>query len=219
MNSLPKRHAMSIQPGDTAPDFTATTTEGELDFYDWMGDDWAVLVSHPQDFTSASTSGPGEVVRLKAGFDRRHVKIIGLSVHPLDAHRQWAGDITETPGYALNVPLIADPDRKIADLYGMLHPNADDTLTVRSVVIISTDKKVKLVIKYPASTGRNFDEILRIIDSLQLTANHSLATPANWKPGDDAIISPAVSDEDAEKRFPGYNAVKPYLRYTSAPSE
>jgi alkyl hydroperoxide reductase subunit AhpC len=210
---------MSIQPGDTAPDFTATTTEGELDFYDWMGDDWAVLVSRPQDFTSACTTGPGEVLRLKAGFDRRHVKIIGLSVHPLDAHRQWAGDTTETRGYALNVPLIADPDRKIADLYGMLHPNADDTLTVRSVVIISTDKKVKLVITYPASTGRNFDEILRVIGSLQLTGDFSVATPANWHYGENAIIVPALNDDETRDRFPeGWNMHKPYTGVVHQPS-
>jgi alkyl hydroperoxide reductase subunit AhpC len=210
---------MSIQLGDTAPDFTTTTTEGELHFYEWMGDDWAVLFSHPKDFTPVCTNELGEVARLKPEFDRRHVKVIGLSVDPLDAHRQWAGDIMETQGYALNFPLIADPDHKIADLYGMLHPNADDTFTVRSVFIIGTDKKVKLMITYPASTGRNFDEILRVIDSLQLTEDFSVATPVNWHYGEDVIIVPALNDDEARDRFPdGWNTLKPYLRVVHQPS-
>lgn len=209
---------MTLQLGDTAPDFDAQTTEGTLRFHDWLGASWGVLFSHPKDFTPVCTTELGEVARLKPEFDRRDVKVIGLSVDPLDDHRAWAGDIAETQGHALNFPLIADSERRIADLYGMIHPNANDTLTVRSVFVIGPDKKLKLTITYPASTGRNFEEILRAIDSLQLTAKHSVATPVNWQQGDDVIIAPSLSDADATKRFPqGWKTLKPYLRVVAQP--
>ena len=209
---------MTLQLGDTAPDFEADTTDGTLKFHEWMGDDWAVLFSHPADFTPVCTTELGEVARLKPEFDKRGVKVIGLSVDPLEDHRSWAGDIAETQGHALNFPLIADPDREIANLYGMIHPQADDTLTVRSVFVIGSDKKVKLTLTYPASTGRNFEEILRVIDSLQLTADYSVATPVNWQHGEDVIIVPSLSDEEAREKFPqGWEAVKPYLRVTPQP--
>ena len=211
---------MAIRLGDQAPDFTADTTEGPLDFYDYLGDSWGVLFSHPKDYTPVCTTELGRVAALKPEFDKRNVKVVGLSVDPLDSHEGWVGDIEETQGAALNYPLIADPDRKVADLYDMIHPNANDTLTVRSVFVIGPDKKVKLIITYPASTGRNLDEILRVIDSLQLTANYSVATPVNWKDGDDVIIVPAVSDEDAKEKFPkGWDAKKPYLRVTPQPNK
>lgn len=210
---------MTIRLGDTAPDFTAETTEGAINFHEWIGDGWAILFSHPKDFTPVCTTELGYLAGKKAEFDKRNVKIIGLSVDPVDDHKKWAADIEETQGHALNYPLIADADRKVSDLYDMIHPNADDTLTVRSVFVIGADKKVKLMITYPASTGRNFDEILRVIDSLQLTANHSVATPVNWKHGEDVIIVPALSDEDAKGKFPkGWDAVKPYLRITPQPN-
>ncbi|MBL6933965.1 MAG: peroxiredoxin [Alphaproteobacteria bacterium] len=210
---------MTIRLGDTAPDFTAETTEGAINFHEWIGNGWAILFSHPKDFTPVCTTELGYLAGKKAEFDKRNVKIIGLSVDPVDDHKKWAADIEETQGHALNYPLIADADRKVSDLYGMIHPNADDTLTVRSVFVIGADKKVKLMITYPASTGRNFDEILRVIDSLQLTANHSVATPVNWKHGEDVIIVPALSDEDAKGKFPkGWDAVKPYLRITPQPN-
>jgi alkyl hydroperoxide reductase subunit AhpC len=209
---------MSIRLGDTAPDFTADTTEGPLHFYDAIEGSWAVLFSHPKDYTPVCTTELGEASRLKPEFDKRNVKIFGLSVDPLDSHKGWAGDIAETQGSALNFPLIADPDRKVSDLYEMIHPNASDTFTVRSVFVIGPDKKVKLTITYPASTGRNFDEILRVIDSLQLTAKHSVATPVNWKHGEDVIIVPAVSDEQAKEKFPGgWKTLKPYLRIVAQP--
>jgi alkyl hydroperoxide reductase subunit AhpC len=211
---------MAIRLGDTAPDFTAQTTEGQINFHNWMGDSWAVLFSHPKDFTPVCTTELGEVARIKPEFDKRNVKVIGLSVDPLDAHQGWAADIKETQGSALNFPLIADPDRKVSDLYDMIHPAASDTFTVRSVFVIGPDKKVKLTITYPASTGRNFDEILRVIDSLQLTANYSVATPVNWKEGDDVIIVPAVTDEQAKAKFPkGWKTLKPYLRVTPQPNK
>ena len=211
---------MTLQLGDTAPDFEDDTTDGTLKFHEWMGDDWAVLFSHPADFTPVCTTELGEVARLKPEFDKRGVKVIGLSVDPLEDHRSWAGDIAETQGHALNFPLIADPDREIADLYGMIHPQADDTLTVRSVFVIGSDKKVKLTLTYPASTGRNFEEILRVIDSLQLTADHSVATPVNWQHGEDVIIVPSLSDEEAREKFPkGWETVKPYLRVTPQPQD
>lgn len=211
---------MSLQLGDTAPDFTAETTDGPISLYDWMGDGWAVLFSHPKDFTPVCTTELGEVARLKPEFDKRNVKVIGLSVDGLDDHHQWAGDIAETQGHALNFPLIADKDRRIADLYGMIHPNADDTFTVRSVFVIGPDKKLKLTLTYPASTGRNFEEILRTIDSLQLTAKHSVATPVNWRQGEDVIIVPSLSDEQAREKFPGgWDTVKPYLRVTKQPTD
>lgn len=209
---------MTLQLGDTAPDFEADTTDGPIRFHELIGDGWAVLFSHPKDFTPVCTTELGEVARLKPEFDKRGAKVIGLSVDPLDEHRAWVGDIAETQGYALNFPLIADPDRRIADLYGMVHPKANDTLTVRSVFIIGPDKKLKLTITYPASTGRNFEEILRVIDSLQLTAKHSVATPVNWRQGEDVIIVPSLSDEEAREKFPnGWRALKPYLRITPQP--
>lgn len=211
---------MAIRLGDTAPDFTAETTQGPINFHDWIGDSWAVLFSHPKDFTPVCTTELGECARLKPEFDKRNVKVIGLSVDPADSHEKWAADIEETQGAALNFPVIADADRKVSDLYDMIHPNASDTLTVRSVFVIGPDKKVKLMLTYPASTGRNFDEILRVIDSLQLTANYSVATPVNWKDGDDVIIVPSMSDEDAKGRFPaGWKALKPYLRVTPQPNK
>jgi thioredoxin-dependent peroxiredoxin len=211
---------MAVRLGDEAPNFTAESTEGTINLYDYLGDGWGVLFSHPKDFTPVCTTELGRVAALKPEFDKRNVKVIGLSVDPLDSHAGWAGDIAETQGHALNFPLIADSDRKVSDLYDMIHPNANDTLTVRSVFIIGPDKKVKLIITYPASTGRNFDEILRVIDSLQLTAKHSVATPVDWKQGEDVIIVPAVSDEDAKKKFPkGWKALKPYLRVTPQPDK
>lgn len=211
---------MTIQLGDDAPDFEADTTEGRIRFYEWIESSWAVLFSHPKDFTPVCTTELGAVAKLKPEFDRRGTKVIGLSVDPVDDHRMWAGDIEETQGTALNFPLIADPDRKIADLYGMIHPNANDTLTVRSVYVIGPDKKLKLTLTYPASTGRNFDEILRVIDSLQLTASHSVATPADWKRGEDVIIVPSLSDEQAREKFPGgWKTLKPYLRVVPEPQQ
>jgi alkyl hydroperoxide reductase subunit AhpC len=211
---------MSIQLGDTAPDFTADSTEGPISFYDYLGDGWGVLFSHPKDFTPVCTTELGRVAALKPEFEKRNTKVIGLSVDGLADHEGWSKDIEETQGTALNFPLLADPDRKVSDLYGMIHPNASDTMTVRSVFIIGPDKKVKLTITYPASTGRNFDEILRVIDSLQLTAEYQVATPVDWKDGDDVIIVPAVSDEDAKEKFPnGWNALKPYLRVTKQPNK
>jgi alkyl hydroperoxide reductase subunit AhpC len=210
--------ATVLQLGDEAPDFTAETTHGTISFHEWLGDSWGVLFSHPKDFTPVCTTELGEVARIKLEFERRGVRVIGLSVDPLDAHERWSRDIEETQGYAPNFPMIADPDRVVADLYGMIHPNANDTTTVRSVFVIGPDKKVKLTITYPQSTGRNFDEILRVIDSLQLTAAHKVSTPVNWKQGDDVIIIPAVSDEEARERFPdGWKAVKPYLRIIPQP--
>ena len=211
---------MSIRLGDDAPNFTAQTTEGEVNFYDWLGDSWGVLFSHPKDFTPVCTTELGLAAKLKPEFDKRNVKIIGLSVDPLESHVGWEKDIEETQGQAVNFPMIADADRKVSDLYGMIHPNASDTFTVRSVYVIGPDKKVKLMITYPASTGRNFDEILRVIDSLQLTSKYSVATPVNWKHGEDCIIVPAVSDEEAKAKFPaGWKAVKPYLRITPQPDK
>ena len=209
---------MTLQLGDTAPDFEAQTTEGTLRFHDWLGTSWGVLFSHPKDFTPVCTTELAEVARLKPEFDKRDVKVIGLSVDPLADHRAWAGDIAETQGHALNFPLIADSERRIAGLYGMIHPNASDTLTVRSVFVVGPDKKLKLTITYPASTGRNFAEILRAIDSLQLTAKHSVATPVNWQHGEDVIIAPSLSDAEAAKRFPaGWKTLKPYLRLVAQP--
>lgn len=211
---------MSIRLGDEAPDFTAQTTHGEINFHEWLGDSWGVLFSHPKDYTPVCTTELGMAARLKSEFDKRNVKIIGLSVDPLESHRGWEKDIEETQGCAVNFPMIADPDRKVSDLYGMIHPNANDTLTVRSVYVIGADKKVKLMLTYPASTGRNFDELLRVIDSLQLTAKYSVATPVNWKDGEDCIIVPSISDEEARAKFPaGWTAHKPYLRVTPQPNK
>ena len=208
---------MAIRLGDDAPNFTAETTEGSVDFYDWKGDGWAVLFSHPKDFTPVCTTELGYLAGLKGEFAKRNTKVIGLSVDPLDSHASWAKDIEDVTGNALNYPLIADHDRKVSDLYDMVHPNADDTMTVRSVFVVGPDNKVKLTLTYPASTGRNFDELLRVIDSLQLTANHAVATPVNWKHGEDVIIGTGVTDEEAAKKFPGYQAKKPYLRVTPQP--
>jgi alkyl hydroperoxide reductase subunit AhpC len=220
LTSTKKEKIMSIRLGDIAPDFTAETTEGTVNFHDWLGDSWGVLFSHPKDYTPVCTTELGMAARLKPEFDKRNVKIIGLSVDPLGSHEGWAKDIEETQGAAVNFPMIADGDRKVSDLYDMIHPNANDTFTVRSVYVISPDKKVKLMITYPASTGRNFDEILRVIDSLQLTASYSVATPVNWKDGEDCIIIPTVSDEDAKEKFPaGWKTVKPYLRVTPQPNK
>ena len=211
---------MASRLGDEAPDFTADTSEGPINFHEWIGDGWAILFSHPADYTPVCTTELGTVAKTKGEFDKRGVKVVGLSVDPVDSHKGWIQDIEETQKTTVNFPIIADPDRKVANMYDMIHPNAIDNLTVRSVFVIGPDKKVKLSLTYPASTGRNFDEILRVVDSLQLTANYSVATPANWKDGDDCIISPAVSDEDADKKFPkGYTSVRPYLRITPQPNK
>jgi alkyl hydroperoxide reductase subunit AhpC len=215
-----KETHMALRLGDDAPDFTAETTEGTINFYDWKGDSWAVLFSHPKDFTPVCTTELGYTARLQPEFAKRNVKVIGLSVDSNENHEGWANDIEETQGQRPNFPIIADADRKVSDLYDMIHPNASETTTVRSVFVIGPDNKVKLTITYPASTGRNFDEILRVIDSLQLTANYSVATPVNWKQGEDVIIVPAVSDEDAKKKFPkGFKTLKPYLRVTPQPNK
>src|SRR3954469_24877016 len=211
---------MTVRLGDTAPDFTANTTQGEIHFHDWLGDSWGVLFSHPKDFTPVCTTELGYVAKIKPEFDQRNVKVIGLSVDPVDSHQRWEEDIAETQGTPVNFPMIGDPDRSIADLYDMVHPNASDTMTVRSVFVIGPDKKVKLMITYPASTGRNFDEILRVIDSLQLTANYKVATPANWNNGNDVIIGSAVTNEEAQQLFPqGWTTVKPYLRVLAQPNK
>lgn len=211
---------MPVRLGDIAPDFTAPTTHGEIHFHQWLGDSWGILFSHPKDFTPVCTTELGYVAKIKPEFDKRNVKVIGLSVDPVDSHVRWEQDIAETQGTAVNFPMIGDPERRVADLYDMIHPNASDTLTVRSVFVIGPDKKIKLMITYPASTGRNFDEILRVIDSLQLTAYHKVATPANWKDGEDVIIVPSLSDADAKPLFPkGWNPVKPYLRITKQPNK
>ncbi|HUZ20759.1 MAG TPA: peroxiredoxin [Acidimicrobiales bacterium] len=210
---------MALQLGDAAPDFTADSTEGPIHLYEYLGDGWGVLFSHPKDFTPVCTTELGEVARLKGEFDKRNTKVLGLSVDSVESHTGWVGDIKDATGQALNYPLIGDPDHKVSDLYGMIHPNASDTLTVRSVFVIGPDKKVKLTITYPASTGRNFEEILRVIDSLQVTSGYSVSTPVNWHEGEEVIIAPAISDEDAKEKFPkGFRTVKPYLRYTPQPN-
>jgi len=210
---------MALRLGDEAPDFHAETTEGPIDFHAWKGDSWAVLFSHPKDFTPVCTTELGYTAKLKDEFDKRNVKVLALSVDSVEDHKRWASDIEETQGTAPNFPLIGDEDKTVANLYDMIHPNASDTATVRSVFVIGADNKVKLQLTYPASTGRNFDEILRVIDSLQLTADYKVATPVNWKEGEDVIIIPAVSDDEAKERFPkGFTAVKPYLRTTPQPN-
>ncbi|HCT44917.1 MAG TPA: peroxiredoxin [Phycisphaerales bacterium] len=210
---------MTIQLGDAAPDFTQDSTEGPIHFYDYIDGSWAVLFSHPADFTPVCTTELGAVAKLKGEFDKRNVKVLGLSVDGLSDHESWSKDIEETQGTKLNFPLIADHDRTVADLYGMIHPNAHSTLTVRSVFIVGPDKKLKLSLTYPASTGRNFDEILRVIDSLQLTSEYQVATPANWEDGQDCIIVPSVSNEEAQQKFPkGFKEIKPYLRTTPQPN-
>lgn len=210
---------MAIRLGEIAPDFQAQTTEGPIQFHKWLGDGWGILFSHPADFTPVCTTELGAVAKLRAEFDKRNTKVIALSVDPLDAHEKWIGDINETQKTNVNFPLIADPKFEVAKLYDMIHPEVSDKFTVRSVFVIGPDKKVKLTITYPAATGRNFDEILRVIDSLQLTAKYSVATPANWQQGQDVIITTAVKDEDIAAKFPkGYTRVKPYLRITPQPN-
>ena len=210
---------MAIRLGDIAPDFQAQTTEGTIQFHKWLGDGWGVLFSHPADFTPVCTTELGAVAKLRSEFDKRNVKVVALSVDPLESHNKWIGDINETQKTKVNFPLIADPKFEVANLYDMVHPEVSDKFTVRSVFVIGPDKKVKLTITYPAATGRNFDEILRVIDSLQLTAKYSVATPANWKHGEDVIITAAVKDEEIAGRFPkGHTRVKPYLRTTPQPN-
>jgi alkyl hydroperoxide reductase subunit AhpC len=212
---------MALRLGDTAPDFTQESTEGTINFYDYLGDSWGVLFSHPADFTPVCTTELGRVAKLKKEFDKRNVKVIGLSVDPTDSHDLWIKDINETQNTSMNFPVIADHDRSVSQLYDMIHPNADNTMTVRSVFVVGPDKKIKLVFTYPASTGRNFDEVLRVIDSLQLTANFGVATPVDWKYGEDVVIAPAIQDkEELKAKFPkGYTVVKPYLRITPQPNK
>ncbi|MGN6319942.1 peroxiredoxin [Trinickia sp.] len=216
---------MTIRIGDVAPDFTAETTEGTIKFHEWIGDNWAILFSHPKDFTPVCTTELGYMARLKPEFDKRKTKIIGLSVDPVSDHKNWVGDIAETQGHAVNYPMIGDDDLNVAKLYDMIHPNAsggartaNDNATVRSVFIIGPDKKVKAMLVYPMSAGRNFDEVLRLLDALQLNAQHTVATPVNWRPGDDVIIPTSVSDEEAKKKYPqGFKTLKPYLRTVAQP--
>jgi alkyl hydroperoxide reductase subunit AhpC len=209
---------MSLRLGDTAPDFKAVTTEGEIGFHAYLGDSWGVLFSHPADYTPVCTTELGRTALLAEEFRKRNVKVLAVSVDPIEKHRGWVGDINETQKCMVDFPIIADPDRQVANLYDMIHPNASETFTVRSLFIIGPDKKIKLIITYPASTGRNFHEVLRVIDSLQLTAQYSLATPADWKPGEDLIVVASVPTEDAIRKFPkGVKVVKPYLRYTPQP--
>ena len=209
---------MAIRLGDTTPDFTAETTEGTIEFHKWLGNGWGILFSHPKDYTPVCTTELGRVANLKPEFEKRNVKMIAVSVDDLESHKGWIGDINETQNCTMNYPIIADPDRKVATMYDMIHPNALDNLTVRTVFIIGPDKKVKLQLTYPASTGRNFDEILRVVDSLQLTANYQVATPADWKRGDDCVVVPAIKTEDIPAKFPkGFKEVKPYLRMTPQP--
>lgn len=209
---------MAIRLGDIAPDFTAASTAGLLSFHAYLGDSWGILFSHPRDFTPVCTTELGAVAALKPEWDKRNVKVVGLSVDSVAEHHAWAGDIAEVTGHPLNFPLVADPDRSVATLYDMIHPEADHTLTVRSVFVIGPDKLVKLTLTYPAATGRNFDELLRVIDSLQRTSQHKVATPANWTPGDRVVIVPSLSDEQAQETFPGFETVKPYLRTTPDPA-
>lgn len=210
---------MSLRLGDIAPDFTAETTEGTINFHEWLGDKWGVLFSHPADFTPVCTTELGVTSKLKSEFDKRNVKVLAVSVDPLDSHKTWINDINETQNCNVNFPIIADADKKVANLYDMIHPNANETFTVRSVFVIGPDKKVKLTLTYPASTGRNFLEILRVIDSLQLTANYSVATPANWQEGEDVVVVPSIKTEDIPGKFPkGHMVIKPYLRTTPQPN-
>lgn len=211
---------MALRLGDEAPNFTAETTEGNIDFHQWLGSGWGVLFSHPADYTPVCTTELGTVAKLKDEFTKRNVKVIAVSVDPIGDHHGWIKDINETQCTTMNFPIIADPDRKVSSLYDMIHPNADATFTVRSVFVIGPDKKIKLTLTYPASTGRNFAEILRVIDSLQLTAKFKVATPANWVDGQDCIITPAVKDPEATTLFPkGFRTIKPYLRYTPQPNK
>ena len=209
---------MTLRLGDTAPDFTADSTTGPITFHEYLGDGWGILFSHPRDFTPVCTTELGYVARLKPEFDKRHVKAVGLSIDPVESHKGWAKDIQETQGHAPTFPIVADPDRKVANLYGMMHPAHDEVFTVRTVFVVDPKKKIRLMITYPQTTGRNFDEILRVIDSLQLTDAHRVATPVNWKQGEDVIIVPAGTDEEAKTKFPGgWKALKPYLRLTPQP--
>jgi alkyl hydroperoxide reductase subunit AhpC len=211
---------MAIRLGDEAPDFSAETTEGTVNFYDYLGDGWGILFSHPKDFTPVCTTELGAFSARRADFDKRNTKLIAVSVDDVDSHQRWKSDISETQGAELNFPIIGDADRKVADLYDMIHPNANDTLTVRSVFIVDPSKKVKLTLTYPASVGRNVDEIVRVLDSLQLSAQFPVSTPVDWKDGEDVIIAPAVSDDDAKEKFPkGFRKVKDYLRYTPQPNK
>lgn len=210
---------MSLRLGDTAPNFTAETTEGKIDFHEFLGDGWGILFSHPADYTPVCTTELGTAAKLKGEFDKRNVKMIALSVDGLESHKGWVKDINETQNTTVNYPIIADEDHKVSELYDMIHPNANESLTVRSVFIIGPDKKIKLIITYPASTGRNFNELLRVIDSLQLTANYSVATPANWNHGEDVVIAPAITNEEIPAKFPkGHKEIKPYLRTTPQPN-
>ncbi len=209
---------MTIQLGQIAPDFEADTTQGHLRFHEWLGSSWGILFSHPKDYTPVCTTELGAVARLAPEWEKRDVKVIGLSVDPLDSHRGWEADIAETQGATVNFPMISDPDRTVSNLYGMVHPEADPTVTVRTVYVIDPNKKVRLTLTYPPSAGRNFDEVLRVVDSLQLTDKHKVTTPANWRPGDDVIIAPSVSDEAAREKFPdGWKTLKPYLRMVAQP--
>jgi thioredoxin-dependent peroxiredoxin len=211
---------MALRIGETVPDFTAETTEGSIKFHEWIGNNWAILFSHPKDFTPVCTTELGYMAGLKPEFEKRGVKVLGLSVDPVDSHKKWAEDIKETQGNALNFPVIADAEKKVALLFDMIHPEVSDIFTVRSVFVIGPDKKVKAMLTYPASTGRNFDEILRLVDSCQLTAKYSVATPVNWKQGEDCIIVPALSDEQAKEKFPGgWKTLKPYLRIVPQPGK
>ena len=210
---------MGLRLGDEAPNFTAETTEGTVNFHEWLGDGWGILFSHPKDFTPVCTTELGAMAKITDEFKKRNVKVLAVSVDPIDSHKGWVKDINETQSCTVGYPIIADPEKKVANLYDMIHPNALDNMTVRSVFIIGPDKKVKLMLTYPASTGRNFQEILRVVDSLQLTAKFKVATPANWKDGEDCIITPAVTDADIPNLFPkGHRVVKPYLRYTPQPN-
>lgn len=209
---------MALRLGDVAPNFTAETSEGKIDFYEYLGDGWGILFSHPADYTPVCTTELGAVAKLKKEFEKRNTKVMALSVDGLESHKGWISDINETQNTEVNFPIIADEDKRIANLYDMIHPNSNENFTVRSVFVIGNDKKIKLIITYPASTGRNFDELLRVIDSLQLTANYSVATPANWKHGEDVVIAPAIKNEDIPGKFPkGHKVIKPYLRTTPQP--
>ncbi|MDW7695101.1 peroxiredoxin [Flammeovirgaceae bacterium SG7u.111] len=211
---------MSLRLGDEAPNFTAETTEGTINFHEWLGDSWGVLFSHPADYTPVCTTELGTVAKLKAEFEKRNVKVMALSVDGLESHKGWIGDINETQKTSMNFPIIADEDKKVSNLYDMIHPNASSNLTVRSVFVIGADKKIKLTITYPASTGRNFDELLRVIDSLQLTAYHQVATPANWNDGDDCVVVPSIPTSEIPAKFPkGFTEIKPYLRMTPQPNK
>jgi alkyl hydroperoxide reductase subunit AhpC len=211
---------MSLRLGDEAPDFSAQTTEGVINFHQWLGESWGVLFSHPADYTPVCTTELGYTAKLKEEFIKRNVKVCALSVDSIESHHAWVKDIEETQHCVVDFPIIADPDKKVAELYDMMHPNASEKFTVRSVFVIGADKKIKLIITYPASTGRNFNEILRVIDSLQLTANYSVATPVNWKDGEDVVIAPAISNEEAKTKFPkGFEVIKPYLRMTPQPNK